>query len=156
MAAKALKQHLKKARGEWDTNYTSVSTYISMVANGSEVLITEAGFDPIKTSKTKKGKPGGINSFSATVNHSKGAVTVGAKNASDNAGAYVFAAVPKGITINYVGNTSVITAGENAIYIAASTKKRIDLMNLPKNTPYDVTMIAYNGEGAALQQHRRK
>ena len=118
-----------------------------MQADGSVIDITSVGFDATKTTRSKKPVAGGINGFSARVNHSKGAITVGAKNASDYADGYLFAALPEGVSVEFNGNIMQINTGTSVLYIATSSKKEIDFKALPKGKAYIALMMAFNASG---------
>ena len=144
---KSAGNNLKDAVEEWNAAFTTTANWISMEADGSPTYITDRGFDSTKTTRNKKPVAGGINGFSARVNHSKGAITVGAKNASDYADGYLFAALPEGVSVEFNGNIMQINTGTSVLYIATSSKKEIDFKALPKGKAYNALMMAFNASG---------
>ena len=144
----------KKAVTEWNNAYTTTANYVSIVAQKSktpidaETIVDMAGYVPTKTKKIKKPAPGAVDTLIATISDKKGAISVGSKSSVPYAGAYLYAAIPDGADVVFIGNMVVITCGEQKIFIAASTKKQTIMNNMPKQINYSVTMMGINAAGA--------
>lgn len=139
---------LKNVVIEWDNLFGLTAIYISGIADGDEAVIREAGFIPTKAESQPSQKPGQITGFSATINHSKGAIVAGSKTSVYNSSAYVFATMPQGATVNYNGNTMEITIEGKTVYINVTTRRQTEFYNLPKGVPYHVNMYAINSAGS--------
>ena len=72
-----------------------------MVAQGNEQVINEAGFIATKTVSQPSQKPGLAKNFQATINGFKGAILAGTQTPVAEAAAYIYYALPDGVTVNF-------------------------------------------------------
>ncbi len=138
---------VKTAVTNWDNAFTLTANYVSSIAQGDETVIRAGGFIPTKSESQPTQKPGASAGFTATINGSKGAIIAASKNAIPEARAYLYSAVPDGVTVNYNGNTMIITVGDKIIYINADTRRQTEFYHLPSGIAYYVSMFAFNRAG---------
>lgn len=138
---------VKNAVADWNNAFTLTANYVTTIAKGDEAIIRSGGFVPTKSETTPKPKPGGAVGFKVTINGTKGAIIAGAKSSVPFASGYLYAAVPDGVTIDYNGDTMVITVADKTIYINADTRRQTEFFNLPSGVAYNVTMFAFNTAG---------
>ena len=142
------KTALKNAAADWTSAFGITGTYISMVAQGNEQTITEAGFVPTKTVTQPTQKPGLATDFQATINGFKGAILAGVQTPVPEAAAYIYYALPDGVTVSFSENTMILTVDGKNIYINTATQKKTEMYNLPSSAAFNVGMYAVNRAGA--------
>lgn len=141
------KASLRKSIQAWDNAFSLTARYVNFIAQGSASLILLAGFSTTKTERLPKPKPQMATSFKATIGSNRKSITAGIKKAVDDAAAYVFAAVPDGVNINYNDKSMIIEVEGKQIFINAVTKKKTDFYNMPAGVVYKVSMYAINNAG---------
>lgn len=139
---------LKNKVAVWNEAFTKTANYVSTVADGSDVIIHNAGFIPTKSETTPAQKPSAVSGFKAIINGSKGAIIAGSKNAVPEAKAYIYTAAPEGVNIAYHDKTMIITIGDKSVYVIADTQKQTEFYNLPSGIPFHVNMYALNSAGS--------
>lgn len=142
------KTALKNAAADWTSAFGITGTYISMVAQGNEQTITEAGFVPTKTATQPTQKPGLATDFQATINGFKGAILAGMQTPVTEAAAYVYYALPDGVSVSFSENTMILTVDGKNIYINTATQRKTEMYNLPSSAAFNVGMYAINRAGA--------
>jgi hypothetical protein len=141
------KTTLKNAVADWTDAFGITGTYVSMVAQGNDQLITESGYIPTKSFSQPAQKPGLATDFQATINGFKGAIAAGVQTPVAEAAAYVYYALPDGVSVNFSENTMIITVEGKSIYINAVTQKKTEMYNLPSSAAFNVGMYAINSAG---------
>jgi len=139
----------------WNNNFRLTAGYVSIVADGNEAIIRLAGFTATKGETSPAQIPGIAAKLRALLNGNKGNFTVSCEGV-DGAKAYVFAAVPEGASLSYIGDMMMVNIGDKAVYIVVSTRSRAQFANLPSGAPVAVSVYAVNsaGSGAAANgQH---
>ena len=138
---------VKNAVAAWNGDFTLTANYVTTIAKGDETIIRSGGFVPTKSETSPKPKPGGAIGFKATINGTKGAIIAGAKSAVAQAYGYVYTALPDGVTVDYNGDTMVITVADKTLYINTDTRRQTEFFNLPSGVAYNVSMFAFNAAG---------
>lgn len=139
---------LKAAVSTWNDAFTKTANYVSTVAAGDGIVVSNAGFVPTKGESTPAPKPGAAADFKATINGSKGAIVAGSKKGVPQAKGYVYVATQDGVTVNFNDGIVEIKTGDKSIYITAATQRQTEFFNLPRSTAFNVTMYALNSAGS--------
>lgn len=142
------KTALKNVVSDWTTAFGITGAYISMVAQGNDQIINEAGFIATKSVSQPKQKPGLAIDFQATINGFKGAILAGTQSPVAEAEAYVYYAFPDGVNVSFSENTMIINVEGKSIYISTVTQKKTEMYNLPSSAAFNVGMYAINRAGA--------
>jgi hypothetical protein len=143
---------LKTVRSAWVAGFTSTAKYVTFIASltdagASAGVIQAAGYEPTKNQSQPKPKPGMATAFEASITSTKGTIVADSIKAVPNAQAYVFAVLPQGVEMTFSGNTMVLTAGGQTMYITTQIQKSAEIQNLTSLTPYSVSMYAVNTAG---------
>lgn len=139
---------LKNAVTDWTGAFGITGTYISMLAQGNDQLINEAGYIATKSFSQPSQKPALATNFQANINGFKGAIVAGTQTPVAQADAYVYYAFPDGVSVNFTENTMIITVEGKSIYINAVTQRKTEMYNLPSSAAFNVGMYAINRAGA--------
>jgi len=146
--------NLTNIEKNWEDDFRKTAIYVTAVANGDAATIRKAGLEPTKGESQPTQKPGIISKFAVQVDPGKGCFSAGCEPA-EGANAYVYAAATNDVQITYSGDTMIITAGTNTIYIRVDTHRKTHFTNMPANVPLNVSMYAVNraGSGPATESN---
>jgi hypothetical protein len=136
---------VKTAMDAWDAGFKSVALYVSACVPGQADAIRSSGYVPTKSESTPKPKPGAVTDL--MVSPAKGGLTAGSISSVPTTVAYITSVVPVGATVEYVGNTMVITIGTQSIYINADTRRQTEVDGLTTGVPVNVSMYCINAAG---------
>jgi hypothetical protein len=144
---KNAKENLKQRNQEWDDAFKFTANYVNYVANGNGATITLAGFEQSKPDTSPAQKPGVANNFKAAVNGTKGNIAV-SWDAVDSAKAFVVTALPPNASVDYNGDTMLLTIGDATVYVSVGTNRKVEISNVPVGTQLAVSVYAVNSAGA--------
>lgn len=130
----------------WDHDFRDTANYVSVAANGSEVIIRSAGLTPTKTESQPVQPPGQVQNFD--VNVIKGSGIFSAEcDPMHSADAFIYTAMPDGVTLNYAGDLLTINCNGVEMYIIIDTHRKVNFTSIPGNKTLNVSMYAVNRAG---------
>ena len=135
------------AEKEWDAAFSHTADYVTFVANGDELKITNAGFKATKTVASNSLPPDQVTGVVA-VSASKSNLNVEWK--LQKGCSYHCIIVKKGFgnDVSLVNNQILLATPEAFITSKSDTRNKIDFQGLPSLTEYDVVVYAFNAKGA--------
>lgn len=141
------KANLTDVEEDWDEAFRLTANYVSTVAAGSEVIILTAGFTPTKNERQGAQLPPMLPDFEVTFGKGKGCFTARSKGIP-GAKAYVYTAVPNGVSISYDANKMIIAVGTTKIYVVVNTRKGVEFANMPSGEQLNLSAYAINAAGS--------
>ena len=145
--SKQSRADLKESRKDWITNFGTIATYVDMIAQGLQSTIVAGGFTATKGSRQKKAIPGLASGFKAGTNGVKGAVLANIDKPVADATAFVYYALPAGVSVSFNNTTMIISLGDQQVYINAVTQRETEIYTSKSSTALNVGVFALNATG---------
>ena len=142
----AAKKGLEKTVKRWDDMFRNVGTYVNGIANGDEQLIAQSGFKSTPTEPEHTKEPGAANKFELVPENEPG--NFGIKSHVPGASAYVFIALPDGVTAQQDHDMIVLTTEDGKkLYLMLDTHPNVHFSNTETGTPLNVQVMGFNLSG---------
>lgn len=142
----ASKKGLEKVIKRWNDFFHNDASYVNGIANGDDELIAESGYKSTRTEPDRTKEPGAADKFEMVPENEPG--SFGIRSHVPGAAAYLFVALPDGITAQQDHDMLVFTTEDGKkIYLMTDTHPNVHFSNTETGTPLNVQVMGFNLAG---------
>lgn len=134
---------------EWNNEFSLTADYVTFLANGNELIITNAGFKTTKTVSVTTVPPAQVVGIIAT---STSKTNLHVEWTLQRGSSYICLLLKKGFgaDVSLVNGQVTIGTPENLVAFKSDTHNKVDFQGLTSLTEVDIVVYAVNVKGAGV------